>query len=140
VPAAIVPQQRGVVAFISHSKRGGDWIVPRRFRAVALMGGIDVDLTHARIGPGTSYIEIRAIMGSVTVLVPPDIRIECDGDSIVASFDIDRGSTPTPPSDAPLVVVTGMALLGAVHVKVIDPDAPGWYEKLRSRWKENTER
>lgn len=133
VPAEIVPQHRGMVAFISHSARGGDWILPRRFRAVAFMGGIDLDLTHARIGPGTSYIEVKTIMGSVTVLVPPDIRVECDGDSIVASFEIDRATVP-PPHDAPLVVITGTALLGAVHVKVVDPNEPGWYEKVRSRW------
>jgi hypothetical protein len=130
-----VPLQRGTVAFISHAARGGDWILPRSFRAVALMGGIDLDLTHARIGPGISRIEIKAIMGSVTVLVPPDIRVECEGDSIVASFDIDRGTPSTPPPDAPLVVITGTALLGAVHVKVVDPNAPGWYEKLRTRWR-----
>ena len=99
---------------------------------VAFMGGIDLDLTHARIGPGTSYIEVKSIMGSVTVLVPPDIRVECDGDSIVASFEIDR-ATVRPPQDAPLVVITGTALLGAVHVKVVDPNEPGWYEKVRSR-------
>lgn len=133
VPAEIVPQQRGMVAFISHSARAGDWILPRRFRAVAFMGGIDLDLTYARIGPGTSYVEVKSIMGSVTVLVPPDVRVECDGDSIVASFDIDRGPGTTPPPDSPLVVITGTALLGAVHVKVVDPNAPGWYEKLRAR-------
>lgn len=134
VPPNIVPQQRGTVAFISHVARGGDWILARRYRAAAFMGGVDLDLTRARIGPGTSYIEIRAILGSVRVLVPPDIRVECDGDSIVASFEIERDTLHTPAPDAPLVVISGTALLGAVHVQVVDPDAPGWYEKLRSRW------
>ena len=96
------------------------------------MGGVDLDLTHARIGPGTSHIEVRSIMGSVTVIVPPDIRVECEGDSIIASFDIDRADV-APPADAPLVVITGTALLGAVHVKVVDPSAPERYEKIRAR-------
>jgi hypothetical protein len=121
-----------MVAFISHSARAGDWILPRRFRAIAFMGGLDLDLTHARVGSGTSRIEVKSIMGSVTVIVPPDIRVECQGDSIIASFDIDRADV-SPPADAPLVVITGTAVLGAVHVKVVDPNAPGWYEKLRSR-------
>lgn len=125
-----------MVAFISHSARGGDWILPRRFRVVAFMGEVDLDLTHARIGAGTSHIEVRSIMGSVTVIVSPDIRVECEGDSIIASFDIDRAEV-SPPADAPLVVITGMALLGAVHVKVVDPNAPGWYEKVRRRFRGN---
>lgn len=132
VPADIVPEHRGMVAAISHSGRGGDWILPRRFRAIAFMGAIDLDLTHARIGPGTSYIEVKVIMGAVTVIAPPDIRVECQGDSILASFDIDRAEL-RPPADAPLIVITGTALLGAVHVKVVDPNAPGWYEKIRAR-------
>lgn len=123
-----------MVSFISHSARGGDWILPRRFRAIAFMGEADLDLTYARIGPGTSHIEVKSIMGSVTVIVPPDIRVECEGDSIIASFDIDRAEV-APPPDAPLVVITGTAILGSVHVKVVDPNAPGWYEKVRARWR-----
>jgi cell wall-active antibiotic response 4TMS protein YvqF len=133
IPADLVPERRGVVAFISHVVRGGDWILPRHFRAVAFMGGVDIDLTHARIGPGTSHVEIKAFLGSVRVVVPPDLRVECEGDSIVASFEIDRAVVHTPPPDAPLVVIGGTALLGAVEVKVVDPDAPGWFEKLRRR-------
>lgn len=123
-----------MVSFISHSARAGDWILPRRFRAIAFMGEVDLDLTYARIGPGTSHIEVKSIMGSVTVIVPPDIRVECEGDSIIASFDIDRAEV-APPPDAPLVVITGTAILGSVHVKVVDPNAPGWYEKVRARWR-----
>ena len=123
-----------MVSFISHSARAGDWILPRRFRAIAFMGEADLDLTYARIGPGTSHIEVKSIMGSVTVIVPPDIRVECEGDSIIASFDIDRAEV-APPPDAPLVVITGTAILGSVHVKVVDPNAPGWYEKIRARWR-----
>jgi cell wall-active antibiotic response 4TMS protein YvqF len=134
VPARLVPERRGVVAFISHVVRGGDWILARHFRAVAFMGGVDIDLTRARLGPGTSQVEIKAFLGTVRVVVPPDLRVECEGDSIVASFEIDRDTVHTPPPDAPLVVISGTALLGAVEVKVVDPDAPGWYEKLRGRW------
>lgn len=137
IPDSLVPRHRGAVAFISHLARGGDWILPRHFRAVAVMGGVDLDLTHARIGAGTSHIEVKAIMGSVRVLVPPDLRVECDGDSIVASFDVDRRALKPPSADAPLIVISGTALLGSVHVQVVDPDAPGWYERVRTRWRKS---
>jgi hypothetical protein len=134
VPAEIVPQQRGALAVASYTARSGDWILARRFRAIAFAGAVDLDLTHARIGPGISRIEVRAIMGAVTILVPPDIRVECDGDSILAAFEITRDTAITPLPDAPLVVISGTAFMGAVDVKVVDPNAPGWYEKLRTRW------
>ena len=135
IPDALVPERRGVLSFMSQVARGGDWILPRHFRAVAFMGGVDLDLTRARIGAGTSQIEVKAIMGSVRILVPPDLRVECDGDSIIASFDVDRDALKPPSADAPLIVITGTAMLGSVHVQVVDPDAPGWYEKMRARWR-----
>jgi hypothetical protein len=39
-------------------------------------------------------------MGSATIIVPPDLRVECDGDSIVASFEIDRDAAHTPRTGA----------------------------------------
>ena len=130
----LVPQRRGTVAFLSHVKRAGDWTLPRLFRTFALWGNAEVDLTRAQIGAGTSHIEIKCIMANVTVFVPPDLRIECDVDPVIGSFDVIRQAEATRSPDAPLVRITGTAFMGSVEVKVIDPNAPGWFEKLRARW------
>ena len=130
----LVPSHRGTVAFLSHIKRDGDWTLPRLFRTFALWGNVEVDLTRAHIGAGTSHIEIKAIMANVTVLVPPELRIECDVDPVIGSFEVARQAESARSSDAPLVRITGTAFMGSVEVKVIDPNAPGWFEKLRARW------
>jgi cell wall-active antibiotic response 4TMS protein YvqF len=130
----LVPDRRGTVAFLSHVRREGDWILPRLFRAVAFMGNVELDLTRARVGPGTSQIELKAIMGSVEILVPPELRLECEGEPFVASFEVNREAPSATSPDAPLVRITGTAFLASVEVKVIDPNAPGWFEKLRARW------
>lgn len=129
-----VPNRRGTVAFLAHIKRDGDWTLPRLFRAFTLWGNTEIDLTRAQIGAGTSQIEIKCIMASVTVFVPPDLRIECDVDPVIGSFDVIRQAEATRSPDAPLVRITGTAFMGSVEVKVIDPNAPGWFEKLRARW------
>ena len=130
----LVPNRRGTVAVLAHVKRDGDWTLPRLFRAFALWGNAEVDLTRAQIGAGTSHIEIKSIMGNVTVLVPPELRIECDVDPVIGSFEVAREVESTRSPDAPLVRITGTAFMGAVEVKVIDPNAPSWFEKLRARW------
>ena len=130
----LVPQRRGTVAFLSHVKRAGDWTLPRLFRTFALWGNAEVDLTRAQIGAGTSHIEIKCIMANVTVFVPPDLRIECDVDPVMGSVEVVREVQGVSSADAPLVRITGTALMGAVEVKVIDPNAPGWLERLRARW------
>jgi hypothetical protein len=134
VPASLVPDRRGTVAFLSHAKRDGDWILPRLFRAVAFMGNLELDLTRARVGAGTSRIELVCVMGSITVMVPPEIRIECDGDPLLGSFDVHRSGTSMPPPGAPLVTVTGKVIMGSIEVRVIDPDAPGWLDRLRAHF------
>jgi hypothetical protein len=100
------------------------------------MGNVELDLTRARLGPGTSEIELRSIMGSIEILVPPDLRLECDGEPFIGSFDVRREARSTASPDAPLVRIVGRAILASVEIKVIDPDAPGWFEKLRTRWAE----
>ena len=129
-----VPNRRGTVAFLSHVKRDGDWTLPRLFRAFALWGNAEVDLTRAQIGAGASHIEIRSIMANVTVLVPPELRIECEVEPVIGSFEVAREAESTRSPDAPLVRITGTAFMGSVEVKVIDPNAPSWLEKLRARW------
>ena len=136
VPPELVPPARGVTAFLSAQARAGDWILARLFRAVSFWGSVTIDLTSARFGQGTSRIEVVAIMGSIEILVPPDVRVECDGDAIVGSFEIQGQKWSRPPDGAPTVHVTGTAYLGSVEIRVVDPDAPSWIQQLKSRWNE----
>jgi hypothetical protein len=136
VPQEMVPAVRGVTAFLSSQVRAGDWILPRLFRAVSFWGDVTIDLTSARFGAGTSRIELMVIMGNVTVLVPPDLRVVCDGDAIVGSFDMHGQKWSTPAVSAPTVQVTGTAVLGSVEVRIVNPNAPSWIKMLRTRWNE----
>jgi predicted membrane protein len=95
---------------------------------------VKIDLTSARLGAGRSRIELMVIMGSVTVLVPPDIYIECDGDAIVGSFEVHGQKWSAPAPGAPAVHVTGTAFLGSVEIKVVNPNAPSWIKQLKARW------
>jgi Cell wall-active antibiotics response 4TMS YvqF len=136
VPPELVPPVRGVTAFLSAQSRAGDWILPRLFRAVSFWGSATIDLTSARFGAGTSKIEVVAIMGSIEVLVPPDVRLECDGDAIVGSFETRGQKWSRPVEGAPTIHVTGTAYLGSVLVVVVDPNAPSWLEMLKTRWQQ----
>ncbi len=132
----MIPPVRGVTAFLSSQVRGGDWILPRLFRAVAFWGDVKIDLTSARFGAGTSRIELMVIMGNVTILVPPDVRIECDGDAFMGSFDLQGQKWSMPLEGSPMIHVTGDAYMGSVEIKVVNPNAPSWIETLRARWNE----
>ncbi|HEX5409720.1 MAG TPA: LiaF domain-containing protein [Gemmatimonadaceae bacterium] len=131
VDSAQVPERRGTVAFLASIKRDGAWTLPRLFRAVAFMGEVKIDLTRARLGTGESRIELKVIMGNITVLVPPDIRVEYDVDPTIGSFDVCREVESTTAINAPFVHISGSAFMGAVEVKIIDPNSP----KRRAKWR-----
>jgi hypothetical protein len=114
----------GVVSFLSSHEREGRWEVPRHFRALAVMGNIELDLRGAEVGYGVSVIEAVAVMGNIEVVVPPEISVECDGDALVGTFTLKyKGKTsPEMASRDRVIRVIGTAYLGAVSVEVKGPD------------------
>lgn len=133
LPPDHVPARRGAVAFLSHIRRDSDWIVPRLFRVFAFWGNAEIDLTHALLGPGTTEIELRCIMASVEITVPPDVRVQCDADAVMGSAEVQRKVASTTSPDAPLVHITGTTFMGSIEVRVVDPNAPGFMEKIRRK-------
>ena len=133
VPPELVPERAGVVAFVGSHSRQGDWLLPRQFRVVAAMGSAEIDLTRARVGPGTSVIEVRAVLGSVEITAPPDVRVECEGSGVFGNFSVNNKAQASVPPDAPVIRVTGTAFLGNVEITVLDPNAPGWLDRLTAR-------
>ena len=129
----LVPDTRsaaGVVSFLSSNEREGRWQLPRRFRALAVMGNVELDLRTAEIGYGLSVIEAVAVMGNIEITISPDITVESDGDSLLGSFVLkyEGRASPAAASRDKVVRVTGTAYLSAVTIHVKGPD-----EKLLAR-------
>jgi hypothetical protein len=120
----------GVVSFLSTNEREGRWQLPRRFRALAVMGNVELDLRQAEIGYGLSVIEAVAVMGNIEITISPDISVESDGDSLLGTFVLkyDGRVSPTSASRDKVIRVTGTAYLSAVTIHVKGPD-----EKLLDR-------
>jgi len=103
------------VAVMSGASRSGDWVVPPRFNAFALMGGIELDLTQARYGAAEVVINAVAVMGGIEITVPDDVTVYTNGMGIMGGFESNVNSIPIP--GAPVVRVTGVAIMGGVEVK-----------------------
>lgn len=134
IPSELVPGRAGTVSFVGSQVRKGDWMLPRELRVVCVLGNVLLDLTRARVGPGRSRIEVRVVFGNVEIIVPPELRVECDGSAILANFEADTKTQPTLSSDAPLISIGGTALAGNVEVKIVDPNAPSWIDRLTARF------
>jgi hypothetical protein len=124
-PASEVPARGVMWAVLGGTGCRGSWVVPRRLKVVAILGGAEIDLRLARFAPGVTEIDVTAILGGVEIIVPPSVRVETLGTAFLGGFEASAGDVA---GDAaalggaqPLLRVSGLAMLGGVDVKVRRP-------------------
>ncbi|WP_317619812.1 DUF1707 SHOCT-like domain-containing protein [Nonomuraea phyllanthi] len=104
-----------VIAIFGGSERKGRWRVRRRTTALALFGGVKLDMTNAEFEAREVEIRINAIFGGGEIIVPEGMEVRSEGIGIFGGFDV-HGSPDVDPS-APVLVVKGLALFGGVTGK-----------------------
>src|SRR5262252_10406085 len=114
VPAG-TPAPSFSVAILSGAQRAGPWLVPPSYTAVAVLGGVELDLRHARFTAPEVTIRAFALLGSVSITVPEDMDVDVSGIGFMGAFD-HRASGPGAPG-APRLRVVGFALMGGVDVR-----------------------
>jgi hypothetical protein len=107
---------RQTVALMSSVERTGSWQIGEVSRVVAVMGSCKLDLRDAALCDPVTTIAARIVMGSLEVIVPPDVEVELDATAIAGSQTA-RLSRPQPGPRAPLVRITGVVLMGSVTVR-----------------------
>jgi hypothetical protein len=118
-PGAPVPAEERIRGVMSEVRRDGVWRLPQRLRVSAVMSDVRLDLREAVI-PAGCVIEVRAIMAGVRIIVPPGLRVEFDVSPFMGAAGNDSSRMPTAFS-APVIRVTGSAVMAEVRVRVRDP-------------------
>lgn len=124
-PASRVPDPFGtpsdegavqsMVAVFGGATRKGRWRVGRRTNAFAFFGGVDIDLTEAVFDHRETVINTVSIFGGTEIKVPENVTLRCTGTGIFGGFDVDTHESAEP--DAPVIVITGIALFGGTSAK-----------------------
>ena len=109
-----IPSSTVAGGILSGATRAGQWVVPTQFTALAIMGGVDIDLTQARFAEAEVTITAVAIMGGIDIVVPDDITVIVSGIGFMGAFE-DSAHVQGPPG-APIVRVNGIALMAGVEV------------------------
>ncbi|MDY6947491.1 MAG: DUF5668 domain-containing protein [Pseudomonadota bacterium] len=92
--------------------------VSRPFRGAdlnAIMGGIKLDLSSARMEGDTAVIEVFAFWGGVEIYVPPDWTVTSEVTTLLAGFIDKRRPTSVVPSKH--LVIKGMVVMAGVEIK-----------------------
>ena len=114
-PGRIRDQDRSVAVF-GDTKRQGRWVPARRTTLVSFMGTQVVDLREALMAPGDYAIHSVGVFGSVEVIVPPGMDVECNGSAVFGSFEQSDPVQASGLVGGPVVRVDGFAVFGSVDV------------------------
>jgi hypothetical protein len=113
-----VPVQKTLFAVMSGVMRKGPWAVPKTINAIAIMGGIELDFRFAQLTEPVTEIRIMAVMGGVSIIVPPNVRVQSEGFAFMGGFGTDVGELSS--ATAPIIRLTGFAFMGGVDVRVLN--------------------
>jgi class 3 adenylate cyclase len=104
------------VSIMSGSRRTGRWRPQSHTKAVAIMGGCELDLRQAEIDGPEIVITAVAFMGGIDIIVPEGIEVEMSGVPFMGGKDLKvRDVAPTP--GAPRVRVRAFPIMGGITVR-----------------------
>ncbi len=110
-----VPTSSHAIAVLGGFERSGDWVVPEKFSAVAVLGGGEIDLRQARFAQPSVTIDAVAILGGIEIIVPEDATVHVTGVGILGGFE--HGASGDGKQGGPQIFITGVAIMGGVEVK-----------------------
>ncbi|MGH2942492.1 MAG: DUF1707 SHOCT-like domain-containing protein [Solirubrobacteraceae bacterium] len=110
-------RQRWNVAVMGGCDRRGRWRPAPRSVAVAVMGGVGLDLRDATIEEDELVITAVAFMGGIDVIVPDGVEVQLTGFAFMGGNDHRPGTAPLRPG-TPVVHVRAFSVMGGIDVKV----------------------
>ena len=121
--ADAVPERDRRFAILANLEHHSMSVVPRHLGLSAVFGNVEIDLRDAKFGAAGTEINVHAVFGHIAVTLPAGTRVEQQASGILGSIECPPSPWSRPRRDAPLVRLTGRALLGAVEIRYGEPRA-----------------
>jgi hypothetical protein len=118
VPSAFLPEEGRIVSVMAQTRRKGMWQPPRHLDLWCVMSETNLDMTQAQLAPGVTEIEVRALMASVKIIVPPGVRVVCQPSAFMAEVADETSNPPAVGSGAPVIRITGPVIMTELKVFV----------------------
>ena len=115
-PETTPPPRSTTIVPLGGVRLTGRLRLPRRLVHIALLGGMDLDLSQAELTGARVDIVKVSLIGGVQLVVPADVRVEVRGFVLVGGKDIER--RPESAAGARVLRVRAFGLIGGVRVRV----------------------
>lgn len=87
---------------------------------VSIFGGSEINLSNSKLAEGENNIEITAVFGGTTLIVPPDWNVELDVLPIFGGFGDKRMKDPNKKiQEGRKLLIKGIVLFGGGEIKTI---------------------
>ena len=111
-----LPETGWLVGVLSGSDRKGRWRPKAKMKALAFMGGINIDFRNAVIeGPAVNITAI-AFMGGIDIVVPEGVSVHVGGFAFMGGKSVRLADVPVLPG-APVIYVRAFPFMGGVSVR-----------------------
>jgi len=97
----------------------GPWRMARHVIVASIVGGTRLDLSEAQLAAPEVTLTTVSLVGGTRIIVPPGIRVEASGFSLVGGTTVEAGPEPGP--GAPTVYVRAFSLVGGVTIQRSGP-------------------
>ncbi len=119
LPVAIDPQTRKttnwIVAILGGSSRSGRWRAASRMRVISVLGGANLDLSHAVVTTPEVRLTCFSFLGGIGIVVPKGVEVELTGFSLMGGRGLDIGEEPARPG-TPVIHVRAFSFLGGIGI------------------------
>ncbi len=115
---SVTPRKTGrwhIAVMSGHSTRGR-WRIGGKTKAIAVMGGCDMDLRRAEIEGPEIEITAIAVWGGIDIIVPEGFDVDLRGFSFMGGRSLRLRDVPIVPG-SPRIVIRGFAVMGGIEVK-----------------------
>jgi Domain of unknown function (DUF1707)/Cell wall-active antibiotics response 4TMS YvqF len=92
----------------------GPWRMDRHVIVASLVGGTSLDLSEAQLAAPEVTLTKVSLAGGTRITVPPGIRVEASGFSLVGGTRVEGGPEPGP--GAPTVHIRAFSLVGGIRI------------------------
>ncbi len=86
-------------------------------KVTCIFGGAEIDLTSATLAPGEHVLEVSAIFGGTTVIVPADWKVIVKNSSILGGFEDKRRVIKESPDPTRVLIIKVEAIFGGGEIK-----------------------